>query len=113
MAATSKLTMTCEVTPITSQDTGGNPVYGTKVSGVKCFAFGQRRRSMTNEVTEFPPTFQILFLPTANVDLNFKIENVKTHRDESVLVSGVVVSVEKNYHPKKGLVLQQVSVERR
>lgn len=105
--------MTCKVTPVTGQDTGGEKTYGGQLSDVKCFAFGNTRRFRNTQGHEYVPDFQILFLPAANVGVDFLIDEVKSHKDDLVLKSGTIIQVEQNFHPKRGLVLKSVYVTKR
>lgn len=113
MSLTAKLTMTATITPKSSQDQHGDKIDGTPVTGVKCFAFGYTPRSRTDQVTEYTRSFQILFLPTVDLANDYVISDIRSHKGDLVLDSGVVVRVEENYHPKKGLVLKQAYIEKR
>lgn len=113
MSLPSKLTMTCIITPKLGQDQHGDITYGTPVEGVKCFAFGSDSRNRSEQITEYTESFQVLFQSTVDVDDDYKINSIVSHKGELVVAAGVVVNVEKNFHPKRGLVLKQVYIEKR
>lgn len=112
MSISSKLTMRCKITSVTGQDTSGEPLYGGSASDVPCFAFGNTRRVRDRSGREYVPTFQILFLPDVSLGNDYKIEDVTDIKGSIVLKSGVVIDVTENFHPKKGLVLKQVYVNK-
>ena len=102
--------MSCTITPVIGQDESGNPRYGSSVSDVKCFAFGSTQRIRSENGEDHVPDYHILFNPDAEIGINYKITDVKTHKDNVVFNSGRIVRVESNYHPKRELVLKQAYV---
>ncbi|SRR6266446_2880278 len=113
MSLQSKLTMTCKITAVSGQDTSGDQIAGSQTAGVKCFAFGNTRRFRNENLEEYVPDFQFLFLPGTNIDVNYKIDNVVDLKGTVVLVHGQVNKIENNFHPKRGLVLKQAFVSAR
>jgi len=112
MSVKSKLTMNGIITPVNGQDTAGDTTYGTVINSVPCFVFGNKQRFRNAQMQEYTPSFQLLFNPDVDIDINYQINSVINHKGDLVLQSGVVVRVEKNYHPKKGLVLIQAFIEK-
>lgn len=112
MDLTAKLTMTCNITPILSQDIGADPVYGTPEYNVPCFVYGVRSRQRNTQADETRPDFQALFFPDVSLATNYLIKNVRFN-DNLILDSGVIVRVEEFNHPSKGLIIKQASIEKR
>jgi len=113
MSVRTKLTMHCDITPVSGQDQFGDEVLGTLIPSVPCFVFGNKPRLRNELMQETGRSFQILFNPDVDVDINYRISNILNHKEVTVFDSGVVVRIEKNFHPKKSLVLIQAFVEKR
>lgn len=113
MSLQSKLTMVCKITAVSGQTTSGDGILGAQTSGVKCFAFGNKRRLRNENLEEYIPDYQFLFLPGTDVSINYEIDEVTDLKGTVVLAHGKVNHTEDNFHPKRGLVLKQAFVSAR
>jgi hypothetical protein len=112
MSVRPKLTMLVDITPLLGQDGSGSPVYGTKVEGVACFAFGSKRRNQQPDMQTKVSDFQFLFNPEAVCTLNSVLTDARSKDGTPVMLRGVVVNIEDNHHYRKGLMLRQASVNK-
>ena len=111
MNLTTKLTHRITVTPVSGQNSFGEPSTGTAVQSVACFIDGSHRRVLKSSGRDITVNFSIYFLPTVNIGVDYLVSGGVTKKGVSVLASGRVVFVEKSFHPQTGLTAIEALVE--
>ena len=108
-----RLTMLCDITPVSGQDTAGDVTYGPQINDIACYVFGSSRRFRNEKGEEYIPEFQLLLYPSTDVNLNYKIDNIRDKYETVILKETVVNNVQIFNHPRHGPVITTAYLSRR
>lgn len=111
MALKDKLTHKIDITPVTGQDKYGAPATGTATTEVACFIDGRYRRIAKGDGTMITIDYSILFLPDADIGINYLVQNGIDASGVSLLERGVIIGLEDSNHPRKGRVVREAFIQ--
>ncbi len=108
-----RLTMLCDITPVSGQDTAGDVTYGPQVNDIECYVFGNSRRFRNEKGEEYIPEFQLMLYPAIDINNNYKVDNIRDKYGTVVLDGTVVNNIQLYNHPRHGPVITTVYLSRR
>jgi hypothetical protein len=111
MALKDKLTHKIDITPLDGQTKYGEPAFGTTNSEVACFIDGRYRRIAKGDGTLISIDYSILFLPDAEIGINYRVTNGIDASGTTLLTRGTIVGFEDSNHPSKGRVVREAFIE--
>ena len=112
MALKDKLTHMIDITTVGGQNDYGEATAGATTTEVACFIDGRFRRVAKGDGTTISIDFSILFLPDADIGINYTLENGVDKDGVELLAKGRVVGLEDSNHPRKGRVVREAFVSR-
>lgn len=107
-----KLLHKVDVTAIGANNLYGERAAGTTTTSVPCYIDGRISRVLDSKGKQVQTDFWILFLPAANVGIDFAVTNGVDVNGVSLLPVGKIITVEEYNHPRDGQVAREAYVLR-
>lgn len=100
------LVHTVDVEPRLRLDERSNPVYGTKIVGVKCWATDSKRRLRTAENEEIAVDNEVWFDPCHKdlVVVGTRLTNVRDRQGQVLIGAAIILSEDGGESPQHGRV---------
>lgn len=108
----SKLLHKITIIPIASKNRYGETGDGTPVTDVPCYIDGSIARVLNDHGEQVQANFSILFLPTADIGVGYKVQDGVDASGYSLLPAGKIITVEEYNHYEEGQLAREAYVLR-
>lgn len=112
MEVKEKLLHKITVIPIGAINRYGERAQGTPITNVPCYIDGRITRMVNDQGQQVQSDFSILFLPTADLGINYVVTSGVDAEGYSLLPAGKIIAVEDYNHPSEGQIAREAYVVR-
>lgn len=112
MEVEEKLLHKITITPTGAVDRYGQKAAGTPTTNVACYIDGRITRLVNNQGQLIQSDFSILFLPNADLGIDYQVSDGVDANGFSLLPAGKIVAIEDYNHPSEGQIAREAFVSR-
>jgi hypothetical protein len=112
MEVEAKLLHKINVTTTGVSNRYGEKAAGTTTYSVPCYIDGRIARVLDSKGKEVQSDFSILFLPSANIGIDYTLDTGVDINGISLLPAGRIITIEEYNHPADGQVAREAFVAR-
>jgi len=112
MEVEEKLLHSITVTALGAMDQYGERAPGASTTGVRCYIDGRISRLVNDQGQLIQSDFSILFMPNADIGINYAVADGVDVNGISLLPVGRIVTIEDYNHPSEGQIAREAYVVR-